>query len=116
MCIRMARRTNSCCSSHPVMYDMDLKKQFPSPLMDLTEAGTVRAMWIRFCWTHSTSVPCFHMSLSAILRSQDGTCKDKCRTVNYQKFQCPRLSGFQLTEQEICGEGSNSNCDGVDGG
>ena len=38
------------------------------------------------------------MSLSAILRSQDGTCTDKCRTVNYPKFQC---QGFQLTEQEM---------------
>ena len=53
---------------------------------------------MRFCWTHSTSGPCFHMSLSAILRLQDGTCTDKCRPVNYPKFQ---FHGFQMVEQEM---------------
>ena len=99
MCIRMARRTNSCCSSHPVMmYEMDLKKQFPSPLMDLTEAGTVRGMWrlpgavlldsqyIRPMFSHVTLC---HSSFIGW---------DKCRPVNYHKFQ---FHGFQLTEQEM---------------
>ena len=69
--------------------------------MDLTEAGTVRGMWRppgEILLDHSTSGPCFHMSLSAILRSQDGTYMEKYRPVNFPKSQC---HGFQLTEREM---------------
>ena len=107
MCIRMARRTNSCCSSRPVI------KKFPSPLMDLTEAGTVRGMW------RPPGVVLLDPQYIRPMFSHVNLCHSSF-TGWYLYGQLSKISMSWLSDDRAgdgmgCGEGSNSNCDGLMG-